>query len=243
MPLYTSLRRAADGPSQNGRNHLQLCRITVPARQGRAFQLEKGDALRVINTHGNQVVDAWAVSRDDWREHLSMVHTRTVLQSLRLRAGDALQSNLRRPMLTLAEDTSPGVHDTLIAACDAERYRQLGHVGHHDNCQDNYLNALREAGHRAESVPAPLNLFMHVPWTENGDLSFEAPVSAPGDTVVLRAEIDAVVVLSACPQDMVPVNGALQQPTDVDVEILRAEREPAGKAAMPRDLAGRPGGA
>jgi uncharacterized protein YcgI (DUF1989 family) len=222
---------------------MRLCRITVPAGRGRAFQLDRGDAIRVVNTHGKQVVDTWAISRDDGREHLSMAHTRAVLQSLRPGAGDALQSNLRNPMLTLAEDTSPGVHDMLIRACDAERYRQLGYVGHHDNCRDNYLDALREAGHRAESVPAPLNLFMNVPWRENGDLSFEAPVSAPGDAVVLRAEIDVVVVLSACPQDMVPVNGALQQPTDVDVEILRAEREPAGQAAIRRDVAAWPGGA
>ena len=33
-------------------------------------------------------------------------------------AGDALVTNRRRPILTLVEDTSPGLHDTLIAACD-----------------------------------------------------------------------------------------------------------------------------
>jgi uncharacterized protein YcgI (DUF1989 family) len=194
----------------------------VPARRGRAFELARGDALRVINTHGSQVVDTWALSSADPREHLSMEHTRAVLQSLRLRVGDALQSSERRPMLTLVEDTSPGVHDTLIAACDVERYRQLGFEGHHDNCHDNFETALRELGREVRAVPAPLNLFENVGWTDDGELSFVAPVSSPGDAVTLRAEMDLIVILSACPQDMIPVNGPLQRPSDVAVEVLPA---------------------
>jgi uncharacterized protein YcgI (DUF1989 family) len=196
--------------------------------------LDRGDTIRVVNPHGTQVVDTWAVARADVSEHLSMEHTRAVLLSLRPRVGDALQSSARRPMLTIVEDTSPGVHDTLVAACDAERYRQLGHVGHHDNCHDNYVQALGELGYDADAVPAPLNLFMNVPWDEEGGLAFAAPVCAPGDAVVLRAEMDVIVVLSACPQDLIPVNGSLQRPTHVDVELA------TGAGADAPDMVPRP---
>ena len=46
------------------------------------------------------------------------------------------------------------------------------------------------------------------------------PVSPPGSHVTLRAEMDVVVILSACPQDMVPTNGAAMTPRDVQVQIL-----------------------
>ena len=35
-------------------------------------------------------------------------------------------TNRRRPILTVVEDTTPGVHDTTNAACDTHRYLQLG---------------------------------------------------------------------------------------------------------------------
>jgi uncharacterized protein YcgI (DUF1989 family) len=40
--------------------------------------------------------------------------------------------------------------------------------------------------------------------------------------VVLRAVMDCIVVLSACPQDMVPINGADCVPKDVHFRHLPA---------------------
>jgi uncharacterized protein YcgI (DUF1989 family) len=190
-----------------------------------------GGAVRIVNTHGSQVVDTWALALPDLAEWLSMEHTRVALGRLRPRAGDLLYSSHRRPMLSFVDDTSPGVHDTLIAACDRARYRELGADGYHDNCRDNFVRALAELGHSRSSVPCPLNLFMNVRWTEAGSLHFEPPSSRPGDHVTLRAEMDLVVVVSACPQDMLPVNGELQQPSDVALELLRPS--PGGERRLP----------
>ena len=61
--------------------------------------------------------------------------------------GDVLVTNKRRPILTLVEDTSPGVHDTCMSACDIYRYRGLGVEGHHDSCTDNlFQGVLRKPG-------------------------------------------------------------------------------------------------
>lgn len=135
-----------------------------------------------------------------------------------LQVDDTLVTNRRRPILTLVEDTSPGVHDMLIAACDAHRYRQLGAQGHHDNCADNLASALRELGSTAPDVPSPLNLFMNVPVGHDGRPAFASPTSAAGQHVSLRAEMDLIAVFSACPQDMVPVNA--MHPTDAHFAIL-----------------------
>ena len=100
--------------------------VTIPARHGRAVRIAKGQRVRVINTHGTQVVDCWAFDAGNCGEYMSMEHTRVSLGRYRPRVGDRLITNRRRPILRLMEDTSPGVHDTLLAACDRYRYQLLG---------------------------------------------------------------------------------------------------------------------
>jgi uncharacterized protein YcgI (DUF1989 family) len=199
--------------------------LTIPARRGRAVRVRRREAIKIINTHGSQVVDTWAFVEGAavegvLTEFLSMEHTRASLLKLRPAAGDTLVTNRRRPVFVLVEDTSPGIHDTLIAACDNERYELLGCTEYHDNCTDNLHAALAELGLRAQQTPSPLNLFMNIPWTAQGDLAFEAPCNRPGDYVVLRAEVDCIVAMSACPQDILPINGLARRPTEVHIEIL-----------------------
>jgi uncharacterized protein YcgI (DUF1989 family) len=155
-------------------------------------------------------------------EFLSLPHSRSSTQHMVPKVNDLFVSNLREPMLTLVEDTSSGAHDTLMAACDPARYRQLGvdHWEEHGSCAENLVLALKELNERAglkgakavgadvtiNNVPAPLNLFMNVPWTGDGDISFKAPKTKSGDYVRLRAERDVVIVMSSCPQDVTDVN-------------------------------------
>ncbi len=194
--------------------------IEIPARRGKASRLAQGHTVRVVNTHGAQVVDTWAFNADDMAESMSMEATRATVLKMRLDVGDAFYSNSRRVMLTVLEDTSPGVHDTLLAACDNYRYGLLGCTEYHDNCTDNLHAALDALGLKAPKTPSPLNLFMNIPWTDAGGLSFEAPVTKPGDYILLRAEMDLIVAFSACPQDILPINGELRQPVEAHFEIV-----------------------
>ena len=188
--------------------------ITIPARRGKAAFVSAGQVVRVINTHGEQVVDTFAFNRQDIREFMSMEHSRAGMLRLIPKVGDALLTNHRRPILTVVEDTSGGVHDTVIAACDRYRYEGLGCTGYHDNCTDNLAAALAELGLTPPETPSPLNLFMNIPWTPEGALSFDPPVSTPGCYIRLRAEMDLVIAFSACPQDILPINGRNRRPTE-----------------------------
>lgn len=192
--------------------------MIVPAGHGQAFQVATGQRLRIVTVDGGQVVDTWALvpASDEW---MSMEHTRGLLSRVAPRAGDELFSNLRRPILRMGEDTSPGVHDTLIAACDHERYTQLGHHGRHRSCSDNFRIAVSGLGLVPPAVPSPLNLFMNVPIAASGELELAPSLAAAGDGVTLEALVDLVIVLSACPQDLVPINGASMRPTDVEVHV------------------------
>jgi len=199
--------------------------VKIPARGGKAAFLEAGQRIRVINTHGQQVVDTWAFNRADLKEFMSMEHSRTFLSRIMARVGDSMATNRRRPILTLVEDTTvegdtAGIHDTLLAACDRYRYELLGCEGYHDNCTDNLAAALAELGLTPPETPSPWNLFMNIPVAADGSVAFVAPVSKPGDYVTLRAEMDCVVAFSACPQDVVPINGVNCTPTEAHFQVL-----------------------
>ena len=194
--------------------------VTIPVRKGKAALVAAGQRVKVINTLGQQVVDTWAFNSDSLAEFMSMEHTRTALLRIMPKVGDSLVTNQRRPILTLEEDTTPGIHDTLLAACDRYRYQLLGCVEYHDNCTDNLAAALAELGLTPPETPSPLNLFMNIPVQADGTVSFEPPVSKPGEYVVFRAEMACVVAFSACPQDLVPINGVACAPTEAHFQII-----------------------
>ncbi|MEL6767213.1 MAG: urea carboxylase-associated family protein [Pseudomonadota bacterium] len=194
----------------------------IPAREGRAVRLEAGQSLWIETPEGTQVCDFFALAAESPAEMLSMEHCRTALGRVYLRTGDELVSNRRRAMLTLVEDTSPGVHDTLIACCDQPRYASLGADGYHANCADNFRAALAAIGVTPLHVPAPLNLWMNIPVEPDGSYAWTPPVARPGDRVVFRALMDCVAVMSACPQDMTAVNGAVPQLTELRFGVVAA---------------------
>ena len=194
--------------------------ITIPARKGKAVRVARGQGVKVINTHGEQVVDTWAFNAGDLDEFMSMEHTRPTLLKIMADVGDAMVTNQRRPILTLEEDTSPGIHDTLMAACDNYRYGLLGCTEYHDNCTDNLYAGMKALGLTPPEVPSPWNLFMNIPVLEGRRLDFCPPVTKPGDYVLLRAEMDCIVAFSACPQDMLPINGVDATPTEAHFEIV-----------------------
>lgn len=145
----------------------------------------------------------------------------------------------------------------MIAACDPNRYKQLGAPDweKHGSCAENLVLALKELNERAglkgakgvgaevsvNTVPAPLNLFMNIPWDKEGGLEFRKPKSKAGDYVRFFAERDVVVVMSACPQDITDING--KEINDAHFIVEDAE-EPAQafkrtqprKKSMPRKI-------
>ena len=192
----------------------------IPARRGKAAFVSGGQTVKVINTHGQQVVDTWAFNRADLTEFMSMEHSRTALGRIMPLAGQTMVTNRRRPILTVVEDTSGGIHDTLLAACDRYRYELLGCEEYHDNCTDNLAAALAELNLIPPETPSPWNLFMNIPVESDGTVSFQPPVSRPGDYVTLQAEMDCIVAFSACPQDLVPINGVDCAPTEAHFQVI-----------------------
>lgn len=213
---------------------------TIPARSGAAVPVQKGQTITVFNTHGTQVVDFWGFTvptpggdSKTFPTWTSMSHTRATITRLTPVEGDTLMSSTRLPMLKMVKDTTPGIHDTLMAACDRERYHLLGvpRDQYHESCTDNLHDAVAKDTPSYKlpehmTAPQPLNLFMNIPVvpldqskaraednrTAGADLQFARPVGPKGGSVTFEALVDCVCVMSACPQDILKIND--QNPTE-----------------------------
>ncbi|WP_280234667.1 urea carboxylase-associated family protein [Nocardia cyriacigeorgica] len=197
--------------------------VTVPARQARSVTVRTGERVRITDIGGGQVGDVFAYNADDLTEYHSAAHTRTHTSRLFPALGESFVTNRRRPILTYLADTSPGVHDMLIAACDPERYAAYGDPDH-ASCADNLRQAIAELGHPAlPFIPQPINVFMRIPVDDAGHLSWLTAPTAPGDSIIFRAEMDCLVVVSSCPQDHNVINGS--GPSPLTLTILPALTE------------------
>lgn len=194
----------------------------IPARKGKAARVSKGQLIRLINTSGSQVVDTWAFNAHNLRERMSMEHTRACLNKILPAVNDSFVTNRRSPILTVVEDTTPGNHDTLMSACDIHRYtKEFSLQEYHDNCTDNLRDALIALGEEGDEYsPSPFNVFMNIPVKDGNLLSWDPPTTRAGQYITFRAEMDLIIAFSACPNDVLPING--KDSKDAHFQILDA---------------------
>lgn len=191
-------------------------KILVSAGTARATVLRAGQTLRIANVQGKQVADFLAFNAGDLTEALSTMHTIVSIGRLFPTIGDQLRTNRRRPMLEVTRDDT-GRHDMIIAACDPWRYEYDFGVTGHRNCSDNFIEALRQWGIQRHQLPQPVNLFQNMSYPD-GQVKFGESLAKPGDAVELRALMDVVAAVSACPMDLNPISGF--RIADITLEVL-----------------------
>ena len=158
---------------------------------------------------------------------MSMEASRVWSQRLNPILGDTFVTNNRNKILTIVEDTSPGIHDTFMAACDEKRYKLLGVKKYHRNCCDNLVEALKEYEINYDKpILASFNIFMNIEVQEDKKTLKTLPtVTSPGDKITLRAEMDCYVVFSSCPQDIVKIQGEFDnEPKSVEIVINKEDQ-------------------
>jgi uncharacterized protein YcgI (DUF1989 family) len=170
----------------------------IPPRSGVAFRLSKGQRLRVIDPRGEQVSDLLAFNADDIGEVISSGRSLDYAGKIYLTTGDPIYSNRSNVMLRIVEDTV-GRHDFLLTPCSQDTFRIIyGDAHPHRGCFGNLAEALRPYGVAPDQIPTAFNVFMNVTIDGEGRLAVEPPLSRPGDHIVLEAEQDLIVALTAC---------------------------------------------
>ena len=199
-----------------------MTQIVVPAREGRAMKVCRGQRIRITTPKGAQAADFFAYNGESVGEFLSANHTWVTTFCVKPREGDVLISRFRRPMLKFVKDGANGVHDMMIAACDQFRYEHFGFKGPHASCSENLCVAMRRLGHQIDVIPQPINFFTNTHVEADGRfVSPPNPVN-PGAFVELEALMDLICVVSACPFDL-KVDGwtinADQGPSELLVDV------------------------
>jgi uncharacterized protein YcgI (DUF1989 family) len=203
----------------NAATFVPVFALPVPAFSGRALGVPADAVVRVTDPWGHQIGDLFAFVRDDPAEWLSTGATRAEHHRLFPEVGAAFVTQFHRPILTLLADTSPGVHDMLYPPCSPALYASVGVDGYHPSCRENFELAAGSAGMPVVPVPDPVNLFQNTPPDADGALVIGPAASAPGDCVLLRAELDLVLVLTACSYDLGDANG--DECTELLIELDR----------------------
>ena len=190
----------------------------IPPRSGVAFRLAKGQRLRVIDPHGEQVSDLLAFNADDTAEVISSGRTLDYASKLFLSTGDVLYSNRSNVMLRIVEDTV-GRHDFLLTPCSKDTFRIIyGDSDPHRGCFGNLAEALEPYGIGEDQIPTAFNVFMNVVVAGDGTLTVEPPLSRAGDHVLFEAEQDLIIALTAC-SALQSNNGAFK-PIHYQIEAL-----------------------
>ena len=194
-------------------------RIPMPARSGWSAKLAAGTSFRIIDVEGGQAADLFMFNPDKPTEYVSGRHSRVHMGEMYPRAGWTFYSNERRPMLEFTADTSPGRHDCAAAACDRYRYELLGAGSDHGSCEQNLQAEAKKYGIDVHHAQQPINVFANFRAYEDGRFELEECVSAPGDAATFKLLEEGIIVVSACPQDIVGFQPG--GPTDMAIEILK----------------------
>ena len=193
----------------------------IPATYGKAFLVKQGQILSIIQVEGPQMVDAVFLNANDHKEvfHAGMT------AAINMMTGEGTMTKVKKlyskpprdnVMMEVLED-AVGVHLAWNGGrCSRSFYEGLGQQNHR-SCQDNLAEVLAPFGLTEDDVPDVFNAFMNVTGIEQGVFETVNPVSKKGDFISLRAEMDILAAVSACPFDLI------YTPKPLQIQIVQPE--------------------
>jgi uncharacterized protein len=192
--------------------------VDIPAERPWSRVLKRGQSLRIIDSEGQQAVDALLYGAEDTSERYSTQDTLRSQASAYIELGSRLMSNKGRVMAHVSAD-SCGRHDSSAGCCSCEsnavRFGEATRFQH--ACRENFILELSKYGMTKRDIVANLNFFMNVPIDPDGKFTVVDGISAPGNYVDVTMDMDVIFVISNCPQVNNPCNGF--DPTPIRVMV------------------------
>ncbi len=188
-------------------NETVVTEFTVPARHGKAFVVRKGQVLSIVEIEGKQMADVVFLNANDYKEvfhagwsaALNMMLGEGDMRKIKKLYSKSPRDNV---MLTVVDDPT-GVHLPWNGGrCSRKVYEEFFKLPGHRSCQDNLAEVLAPYGISEDDVPDVFNAFMNAEGFEEGRFDTREPVTEKGDYISLRAEMDVLVGVSACPFDL-----------------------------------------
>jgi uncharacterized protein len=199
---------------------------------GKAIPLQAGEVLLLRQLQGGQTIDFNAFNLSDYKECMSVGHSRR--QGFHLHEGDVILSNSPRirPMFYLLQVPDTCKVDTLAARCTAPLFELRFGFEWHTNCQDTIAEAIREYDLTPDDVHDSCNFFQNTVWDEEGVFWSDWNSGRPGDTVLLVACMDVLAVPVVCGSGDVTVTSNFSY-KPIEVHVYTG----SGKTASAMDAA------
>jgi urea carboxylase-associated protein 2 len=196
-----------------GNPGLERALLEEPLRGGQMWSrvLRRGHTLELTDVEGGACVAALFYNADDLGERYNMPDTLKAQHLARLTSGAVLYSDMGRVLCSFVHD-SCGWHDTIsghgtakhsLARYGAGSYQSLRN-DFYRNTRDNFLIELGKYGLGKRDLVANVNFFVKMAVADDGGLSYVSGHSKPGSRVVLRSEMNTLVVLSNTPHPLDP---------------------------------------
>jgi len=170
----------------------------IEKQSGTAFQINKGQLLKVIDPKGEQVSDMVLFNAADKREKISSGKTMDFEESILITKANYIWSNRSNKMMEILEDTN-GRNDFLLAPCSPETFKIMYRNNkYHPSCFENLYTNLEQFSIEPDDIPTAFNIFMNVQFDQFGKISVKPPQSKAGDYILFEAKMDLIVGLTAC---------------------------------------------
>lgn len=169
--------------------------------------IARGTRLRLIDTGGDACASLNIFNAAMPTERLNVADTVKVQWNGYLGQGKLLLSDMGRVLMSIILDDA-GTHDafcgTSNAASNARKYGEGRNSGAYPNGRDRLILGAAKHGLTRRDVHPCVNLFKSAKIEADGTITPEIGPFAPARSVILRAEMDVIVVIANCPHVLDP---------------------------------------
>jgi hypothetical protein len=181
-----------------------------------SMRMRRGTSLRLVDVEGGANVGMLFYNPENLLERYNAPDTLKCQHTFKLTRGNCLYSDMGRIFCSIVED-SVGWHETVCGNTTRTMVKQKW--GEHSyqeyrndwnqNGYNSFLVELAKYGLGKKDMASNLNLFSAVSVDAEGNLRFMQDNSRAGDSIVLRFEMDTLVLFHTCPH---PMNPAAEYP-------------------------------
>ncbi|KXA95921.1 hypothetical protein AKJ38_04240 [candidate division MSBL1 archaeon SCGC-AAA259I14] len=202
----------------------------IEKESARAFDVDKGEHFRIIEEAGPQVADTVFFNRKDMEEtfHAGMTVFMNGIQDLgglyHVKHLYSRPPNMSK-LFTVIEDTVKRHWVGVGGCCCSTLYKKLINDPDHPNCAAQFLEAFQEYGIPVTRVPDVFNIFMNFEITDDSKYKIKPPLARKNDYIEMRAEMDSVVVISACPESIRTAPTNMEKPKPLRFQIFNPKEE------------------
>jgi len=167
--------------------------------------LARGTRLRLIDLEGDACASLLLFNAAMPTERLNIADTVKVQWDAYPSQGSVLLSDMGRALASIEQDDA-GTHDAFCGASNEasnrRRYGDGSNSGAHPNARDRLLLGAAKHGLGRRDVHPCINLFKGVRIAADGTVVPQLGPFAAGRALVLRAEMDLILVVANCPHGL-----------------------------------------